>query len=31
MRHTENVQMCTVTSIIDLYEIVKHSKKVVSF
>lgn len=31
MRHTENVQMCTITSIFDLYEIVKQSKKVVSF
>lgn len=31
MRHTENVQMCTITSIFDLYEIVKRSKKVVSF
>jgi len=30
-RHTENVQMCTITSIFDLYEIVKHSKKVVTF
>ena len=31
MRHTENVEMCTITSIFDLYEIVKQSKKVVSF
>lgn len=31
MRHTENVQMCTITSIYDLYEIVKRSKKVVTF
>jgi peroxiredoxin family protein len=31
MRHTENVQMCTITSINDLYEIVKRSKKVVSY
>jgi sulfur relay (sulfurtransferase) complex TusBCD TusD component (DsrE family) len=31
MRNTENVQMCTITSIYDLYEIVKRSKKVVSF
>jgi len=31
MRHTENVEMCTITSIFDLYEIVKRSKKVVSF
>jgi len=31
MRHTENVQMCTITSIYDLYEIVKRSKKLVTF
>jgi peroxiredoxin family protein len=31
LRGTENVQACTVTSIIDLYEIVKRSKKVLSF
>jgi predicted peroxiredoxin len=31
MRHTENVEMCTITSIFDLYEIVKRSKKVVNF
>jgi predicted peroxiredoxin len=31
MRHTDNVQMCTITSIFDLYEIIKRSKKVVSF
>lgn len=31
MRHTDNVQMCTITSIFDLYEIVKRSKKVVTF
>ena len=31
MRHTENVQMCTITSIFDLYEIIKRSKKVVTF
>jgi predicted peroxiredoxin len=31
MRNTENVQMCTITSIYDLYEIVKRSKKVVTF
>jgi sulfur relay (sulfurtransferase) complex TusBCD TusD component (DsrE family) len=31
MRHTENVKMCTITSIYDLYEIVKRSKKVVTF
>ena len=31
MRNTENVQMCTITSIYDLYEIIKRSKKVVTF
>jgi predicted peroxiredoxin len=31
MRHTENVEMCTITSIFDLYEIIKKSKKVVTF
>jgi len=31
MRHTENVNMCTITSVFDLYEIVKRSKKVISF
>ena len=31
MRHTDNVEMCTITSIFDLYEIIKRSKKVVSF
>ena len=31
MRNTENVQMCTITSIFDLYEIVKRSRKIVSF
>ena len=31
LRHTENVQMCTITSIYDLYEIVKQSKKLVTF
>jgi peroxiredoxin family protein len=31
MRHTEEVQMCTITSVFDLYEIIKRSKKVVSF
>ena len=31
MRHTENVKMCTITSIFDLYEIVKRSKKIISF
>jgi peroxiredoxin family protein len=31
MRHTEEVQMCTLTSIFDLYAIIKQSKKLVSF
>jgi sulfur relay (sulfurtransferase) complex TusBCD TusD component (DsrE family) len=31
MRHTDNVQMCTITSIYDLYEIIKRSKKIVTF
>jgi predicted peroxiredoxin len=31
MRNTDNVELCTITSIFDLYEIVKRSKKVVSF
>jgi peroxiredoxin family protein len=31
MRHTEEVQMCTITSVFDLYEIIKRSKKIVSF
>jgi predicted peroxiredoxin len=31
MRHTDNVRMCTITSIFDLYEIVKRSKKVLTF
>jgi len=31
MRNTENVQMCTITSIFDLYEIIKRSKKIVTF
>jgi uncharacterized protein involved in oxidation of intracellular sulfur len=31
MRHTENIEMCTLTSVFDLYEIVKRSKKIVSF
>lgn len=31
MRHTDNVQMCTITSVYDLYEIIRRSKKVVSF
>jgi predicted peroxiredoxin len=30
-RHTEEVPMCTITSIGDLYEIVKRSKKVLTF
>jgi uncharacterized protein involved in oxidation of intracellular sulfur len=30
-RHTDNVEMCTITSIFDLYEIIKRSKKVVTF
>jgi predicted peroxiredoxin len=31
MRHTDYVQMCTITSVYDLYEIVKRSKKLVCF
>ena len=31
MRHTENVEMCTITSIFDLYEIVKRSKTLITF
>lgn len=31
MRNAENVEMCTVTSIFDLYEIVKRSKQLVTF
>jgi tRNA 2-thiouridine synthesizing protein D len=31
MRHTDNVQMCTITSVFDLYEIVKRSKKILTF
>lgn len=31
MRHTDNVEMCTITSIYDLYEIIRRSKKIVSF
>ncbi len=31
MRNTENVEMCTITSIFDLYGIIKQSKKVVTF
>ena len=30
-RHTENVPSCTITSIDDMYEIVKRSKKVLTF
>lgn len=30
-RHTDNVNMCTIASIGDLYEIVKRSKKVLTF
>jgi tRNA 2-thiouridine synthesizing protein D len=31
MRHTDEVEMCTITSVFDLYEIIKRSKKVVTF
>lgn len=31
MRNTENVEMCTITSIFDLYEIIKRSKTVITF
>jgi predicted peroxiredoxin len=31
MRNTENVEMCTITSIFDLYEIVRKSRKVINF
>jgi predicted peroxiredoxin len=31
MRHTDNVQMCTITSIYDLYEIIQRSKRMVTF
>ena len=31
MRNTENIEMCTITSIFDLYEIVKRSKTVITF
>jgi peroxiredoxin family protein len=31
MRHTENVERCTITSIYDLYEIIRRSRKIVSF
>lgn len=30
-RHADNVEMCTITSIFDLYEIINRSKKVVTF
>ncbi len=30
-RHTENVPSCTITSITDMYEIVKRSKKILTF
>jgi peroxiredoxin family protein len=31
MRNTDNIELCTITSIFDLYEIVKRSKKIVTF
>jgi peroxiredoxin family protein len=31
LRGTEEVKSCTITSIVDLYEIVKKSKKILSF
>jgi len=31
LRHTDEIQMCTLTSVFDLYEIIKHSKKTISF
>ena len=31
MRNTENVEMCTITSVFDLYEIVRKSRKVIDF
>ena len=31
MRNTENVEMCTITSVFDLYEIVRKSRKVINF
>lgn len=31
MRNTDNVQMCTLTSIYDLYAIINQSKKIISF
>jgi uncharacterized protein involved in oxidation of intracellular sulfur len=30
-RNTENVPSCTITSIVDMYEIIKRSKKVLTF
>ena len=30
-RNTENIEYCTITSVADLYEIVKRSKKVLTF
>jgi sulfur relay (sulfurtransferase) complex TusBCD TusD component (DsrE family) len=30
-RNTDEVQLCTITSIYDLYEIIKRSKKTISF
>ncbi len=30
-RNTENVPSCTITSIVDMYEIIKRSKKVITF
>jgi uncharacterized protein involved in oxidation of intracellular sulfur len=30
-RHTEEVKSCTITSIADMYEIIRKSKKVISF
>jgi predicted peroxiredoxin len=30
-RHTEEVPMCTITSIVDMYEIIKRSKKTITF
>lgn len=31
MRNTDNVELCTITSIFDLYEIIKRSKKIITF
>jgi uncharacterized protein involved in oxidation of intracellular sulfur len=30
-RNTENVQMCTITSLYDMYEIINNSKRVINF